>query len=243
MRRIVAILDVVLGWVAIRMLLGHSVLPSVHLPHWLGTLAPGIFIIMLLGLVMIGPFLGAGRSPHTLIRPGETTVGLDDVVGIDGIKSEVVRSINLFLAHQTFRDAMGGSSRGAASCSRARRAPARPSWPRPWPKRPTSRSSSCRHRPSSRCSTGRPTARSGLTSSSCASTPAPRAARLASSKRSTPSAPRAAAWAPRAAARATAAWSTNCWCSCSPSMPRLAGSVSTACGSTPSTATSRASGR
>jgi len=111
MRRIVAILDVVLGWVAIRMLLGHSVLPSVHLPHWLGTLAPGIFIIMLLGLVMIGPFLGAGRSPHTLIRPGETTVGLDDVVGIDGIKSEVVRSINLFLAHQTFRDAMGGSSR------------------------------------------------------------------------------------------------------------------------------------
>jgi cell division protease FtsH len=46
-----------------------------------------------------------------LIRPGETTVGLEDVVGIDGIKAEVVRSINLFLAHQTFRDAMGGSAR------------------------------------------------------------------------------------------------------------------------------------
>ena len=57
------------------------------------------------------PLLGAGRSPHTLIRPGETAVGLEDLVGIDPIKAEVVRSINLFLAHQTFRDAMGGSAR------------------------------------------------------------------------------------------------------------------------------------
>jgi cell division protease FtsH len=61
--------------------------------------------------VMVGPFVGAGRSPHMLIRPGETEVGLDDVVGIDGIKAEVVRSVNLFLAHQTFHDSMGGSAR------------------------------------------------------------------------------------------------------------------------------------
>jgi ATP-dependent Zn protease len=72
---------------------------------------PAFIIISLLGLVMVGPFLGAGRSPHNLVRPGETSVGLEDVVGIDGIKAEVVRSINLFLAHQTFRDTMGGSSR------------------------------------------------------------------------------------------------------------------------------------
>ena len=38
-------------------------------------------------------------------------MGLSDVVGIDGIKAEVVRSVNLFLAHQTFRDSMGGSAR------------------------------------------------------------------------------------------------------------------------------------
>ena len=60
---------------------------------------------------MLAPLLAAGRSPHTLIRPGETEVGLEDLVGIDPIKAEVVRSINLFLAHQTFRDTMGGSSR------------------------------------------------------------------------------------------------------------------------------------
>ena len=65
----------------------------------------------MLGVVMMAPFIGAGRSPHTLIRPGETDVGLEDLVGIDGIKAEVVRSINLFLAHQTFRDTMGGSAR------------------------------------------------------------------------------------------------------------------------------------
>ena len=60
---------------------------------------------------MLAPLLAAGRSPHTLIRPGETEVGLEDLVGIDPIKAEVVRSINLFLAHQTFRDTMGGSAR------------------------------------------------------------------------------------------------------------------------------------
>ncbi len=65
----------------------------------------------MLGAVMLLPLLGAGRSPHILIRPGETEVGLEDLVGIDGIKAEVVRSINLFLAHQTFRDTMGGTAR------------------------------------------------------------------------------------------------------------------------------------
>jgi ATP-dependent Zn protease len=75
------------------------------------TFAPMFVIILMLGVVMAAPFLGAGRSPHTLVRPGETTIGLDDLRGIDGIKAEVVRSINLFLAHKTFRDTMGGSAR------------------------------------------------------------------------------------------------------------------------------------
>jgi len=111
MRRVLAVVDVVFGWVAIRLLMGRSIFPHLHAPGWVGTMLPALIIISLLGVVMVGPFLGAGRSPHNLIRPGETTVGLEDVVGIDGIKSEVVRSINLFLAHQTFRDTMGGSAR------------------------------------------------------------------------------------------------------------------------------------
>jgi ATP-dependent Zn protease len=111
LRRVIALLDLVLGWAVIRMLMGTSVIPDLHAPGWVGKFLPIVILIGLLGLVMVGPFLGAGRSPHTLIRPGETSVGLEDVVGIDGIKAEVVRSINLFLAHQTFRDTMGGSSR------------------------------------------------------------------------------------------------------------------------------------
>ena len=111
LRRMVALLDLVGGWVAIRLLMGRAIVPDLHAPHWVGTVMPALLLISLLGLVMVGPFLGAGRSPHTLIRPGETSVGLEDVVGIDGIKAEVVRSINLFLAHQTFRDTMGGSAR------------------------------------------------------------------------------------------------------------------------------------
>ncbi len=110
-RRLVAFAALFMGWVVIRALSGRSILPSLHLPHGLGTALPILLIVVMLGAVMAAPFLGAGRSPHTLVRPGETAVGLHDLVGIDPIKAEVVRSINLFLAHKTFRDAMGGSAR------------------------------------------------------------------------------------------------------------------------------------
>jgi cell division protease FtsH len=111
LRRLVAVGALALGWVVIRASRGQGIFPSVTLPHWFGPLLPIMIIMVMLAAVMIGPYIGAGRSPHTLIRPGETSVGLDDVVGIDGIKAEVVRSVNLFLAHQTFRDSMGGSAR------------------------------------------------------------------------------------------------------------------------------------
>jgi len=94
-----------------RLATGHALFPSLSVPPSIDRWLPALAIILLLGVVMIAPFVGAGRSPHMLIRPGETEVGLDDVVGIDGIKAEVVRSVNLFLSHQTFRDSMGGSSR------------------------------------------------------------------------------------------------------------------------------------
>jgi ATP-dependent Zn protease len=111
LRRLFVVLVLVLGWMVFREARGLSIVPSLSLPHWLGTALPMIVIILMLGAVMAAPFIGAGRSPHTLIRPGETEVGLADLVGIEGIKAEVVRSINLFLAHKTFRDAMGGSAR------------------------------------------------------------------------------------------------------------------------------------
>jgi ATP-dependent Zn protease len=111
LRRLVALAALVMGWIVIRSVSGRGILPSLPIPHWLGGSLPIVFIVLMLGVVMLAPFLGAGRSPHQIVRPGETAVGLNDLVGIDGIKAEVVRSINLFLAHQTFRDTMGGSAR------------------------------------------------------------------------------------------------------------------------------------
>jgi ATP-dependent Zn protease len=111
LRRLVALAALAFGWIAIRVGSGHSMFPSLPMPHWFGPLLPMFIIVLMLGGVMAFPLIGAGRSPHTLIRPGESSVGLEDIVGIDSIKAEVVRSVNLFLAHQTFRDTMGGTAR------------------------------------------------------------------------------------------------------------------------------------
>jgi cell division protease FtsH len=109
--RILVICGAVLAWLVYRLVSGQGMFPSVALPSGADRWLPAVIVILLLAGVMLGPMLGAGRSPHLLIRPGETQVGLEDVVGIDGIKAEVVRSVNLFLSHQTFRESMGGSAR------------------------------------------------------------------------------------------------------------------------------------
>jgi cell division protease FtsH len=111
LRRVLFLLCLVLAWMVLRLATGHGLFPTFSIPPSIDRWLPAFAIIVLLGAVMVGPFIGAGRSPHMLIRPGETEVGLDDVVGIDGIKAEVVRSVNLFLSHQTFRSSMGGSAR------------------------------------------------------------------------------------------------------------------------------------
>jgi ATP-dependent Zn protease len=72
--------------------------------------APILFFVALIG-VLAGSYLVSGRSPHTLFRPEQIDVRLDDVVGIDVVKEEVVRSLNLFLAHKTFVAATGGRPR------------------------------------------------------------------------------------------------------------------------------------
>ncbi|HWG72732.1 MAG TPA: AAA family ATPase [Acidimicrobiales bacterium] len=84
-----------------------------HLPAGAGTYAPAVLLMVVL-LVAIGlPLLGAGRSPHVLYRPDEIDTTLADVVGAAAVVEEVVKSLNLFLAHKTFRDRMGGTPRRA----------------------------------------------------------------------------------------------------------------------------------
>ena len=86
----------------------HPGIPASLLPY-----LPGLLLIVLLGAVMAGPLLMAGRSPHVLYRPEEIGITLADVVGSDAVVEEVVKTLNLFLAHRTFEEGMGGTPRRA----------------------------------------------------------------------------------------------------------------------------------
>jgi ATP-dependent Zn protease len=82
-----------------------------QMPHidWL-VMAPMLFFVALL-LLIGGQFVFSGRSPHTVVRPEQLDVRLADVVGIDVVKDEVVRSLQLFLSHARFAREMGGRPR------------------------------------------------------------------------------------------------------------------------------------
>ena len=67
-------------------------------------------MVMLGGLILL-PFLGAGRSPHVVLRPEDTGIRLNDVVGAEQTRREAIDTLNLFLAHQTFADELGGTPR------------------------------------------------------------------------------------------------------------------------------------
>ncbi len=111
-QKLLAVLAVVFGWVLWRDLAHESLLP---LPHVGGTLArylPALLLVGLLALLLGAQFVGGGSSPHTLFRPGDIDVGLDDVVGIDNVKHEVVKTLNLFLGHKRFKELGGMPRRG-----------------------------------------------------------------------------------------------------------------------------------
>jgi ATP-dependent Zn protease len=101
-----------LSWIWWRELQGNPI--EFGLPQWL-TQDPVLFVsvgmMLLLAALILVPFLGAGRSPHTVLRPSDSSVRLVDVVGAEATRREAVDTLNLFLNHETFRAAMGGSPR------------------------------------------------------------------------------------------------------------------------------------
>ena len=86
----------------------HPGIPSSYMPY-----LPAVLLIVVLCAVMAGPLLMAGRSPHVLYRPEEIGITLADVVGAEAVVEEVVKTLNLFLAHRTFSEKMGGTARRA----------------------------------------------------------------------------------------------------------------------------------
>ena len=70
----------------------------------------GLMLVMITGMMMI-PLLTSGKSPHTTLRPSDSTIRLSDVVGADATRREAIDTLNLFLNHETFSEEMGGSPR------------------------------------------------------------------------------------------------------------------------------------
>ena len=114
--RMAIVLALVLDYPLARLLGGNPVvwgLPNLNLPpEWQGML-PSLVLVLILGSVLVVPMMLMGRSPHTVYRPSEIPVRLDDVVGLGMVKDEVIKTLNLFLAYKTFHDTMGGTPRRA----------------------------------------------------------------------------------------------------------------------------------
>jgi len=110
--RLVVLLGVPLLWFWYRELSGDPVragLPAIirESPE----LALLVILLVMMGGLALLPYIGAGRSPHTLLRPSDSKVRLDDVVGAAATRREAIDSLNLFMNHQTFADELGGSPR------------------------------------------------------------------------------------------------------------------------------------
>jgi cell division protease FtsH len=105
------------AWILARGVSSDSLLPGGGpLTATLGFIAnfwPQLALVLLLGSAIIIPMLGMGRSPHVVYRPSEIDISLDDVKGSGVVVEEVVKTLNLFLAHKTFKELMGGTPRRA----------------------------------------------------------------------------------------------------------------------------------
>lgn len=110
--RIAAILAIPLIFLLVRLALGDPFLINqLSLP----SVDPFLIIVAVFFIFMIAMVLSmtvvAGRSPHVTFRPEQIDVDLDTIVGIDPIKEDISRSLELFLAHKEFANRMGGSPR------------------------------------------------------------------------------------------------------------------------------------
>src|SRR5213593_4283915 len=112
LRNLTLVLGAVGVWLWFRILTHNPIgLPQMT-PRWV-LFFPTLALIVLLGGALLVPLLGAGRSPHVMFRPHDIDISLKDVKGMPVVVEEVVKTLNLFLAHKTFRDRMGGTPRRA----------------------------------------------------------------------------------------------------------------------------------
>jgi cell division protease FtsH len=101
-------------WMWARLFDGRSIFPGLpKLSPTMASVAPMFLLVIILGAALFVPLMAAGRSPHVLFRSSEIETSLDDVKGMPVVVEEVVKTLNLFLAHKTFKERMGGTPRRA----------------------------------------------------------------------------------------------------------------------------------
>jgi cell division protease FtsH len=110
--RLAVVLAAIFAWTVWRQLTDRSLVPLPHVGATVDKYLPALVLIGILALVFGTQFVGGGASPHVLFRPGDIEIGLDDVVGIDAVKHEVVKTLNLFLGHKRFGELGGMPRRG-----------------------------------------------------------------------------------------------------------------------------------
>ena len=112
LRRITIVLGAFGLWLWFR-IVTHNPIGMIQITPRVMQFLPIAALIFLLGGALLIPLLGAGRSPHVSFRPHDIDISFDDVKGMPVVVEEVVKTLNLFLAHKTFREQMGGTPRRA----------------------------------------------------------------------------------------------------------------------------------
>lgn len=110
--RLVVVFGLPLAWIWYRELTGNPVSPG--LPSIVRSspeLSLLVVLLVLMAAMTLIPYLGAGKSPHTMLRASDSKIRLADVVGAEATRREAIDTLNLFLNHQTFADELGGSPR------------------------------------------------------------------------------------------------------------------------------------
>lgn len=112
LRRIAWVLGPFVAWLWMRIAAGNPVSPGwPDLPPDAAFWLPGVLLILVLGLVILLPMLGNGRSPEVIYLPEQIDVSFDQVKGLGPVLVEVRHTLDVFLNHRHFRDQMGGAPR------------------------------------------------------------------------------------------------------------------------------------
>jgi ATP-dependent Zn protease len=97
------------AWFVVAALNGRS--PWLALPTFDPFLITVIVFFVAMLALAVGTQAVSSRSPHVTYRPEQVDVTLDDVIGIDPIKEDVRRSLDLLQTHRRFAEQMGGQAR------------------------------------------------------------------------------------------------------------------------------------